>query len=130
MNTIDNYIHNTYINYDERVRTFLYKVYSECKNNNESLSNYFYVMFDLLANQLKLYYLALDAIDAEKKVSSQDDYKRVSKNPAIAVLNHSHQEIINIMQKLSLSPFDKAKLKRVQNGEDEDSEELLDKLIN
>jgi phage terminase small subunit len=87
-------------------------------------------MFDLLANQLKLYYLALDAIDAEKKVSSQDDYKRVSKNPAIAVLNHSHQEIINIMQKLSLSPFDKAKLKRVQNGEDEDSEELLDKLIN
>ena len=130
METIDNYIHNTYINYDERVRTFLYKVYSECKNNNESLSNYFYVMFDLLANQLKLYYLALDAIDAEKKVSSQDDYKRVSKNPAIAVLNHSHQEIINIMQKLSLSPFDKAKLKRVQNGEDEDSEELLDKLIN
>ena len=45
-------------------------------------------------------------------------------------MNHAHQEILNIMQKLSMSPFDKAKLKRVQSGEDIDSAEaLLDNLI-
>jgi len=130
MKTIDNYIHDTYSGYDERVRAFLFRVYTDVKNNNESLSNYFYCMFDLLANQLKLYYLALDTLDSEKKVASEDAYKRVAKSPSIQVMNKAHEQIINIMQKLSLSPFDKAKLKRVQNGEDEDSEELLDKLIN
>lgn len=130
METIDNYIHDTYSGYDERVRAFLFRVYTDVKNNNESLSNYFYCMFDLLANQLKLYYLALDTLDSEKKVASEDAYKRVAKSPSIQVMNKAHEQIINIMQKLSLSPFDKAKLKRVQNGEDEDSEELLDKLIN
>jgi len=130
METIDNYIHNTYSGYDERVRAFLFRVYTDVKNNNESLSNYFYCMFDLLANQLKLYYLALDTLDSEKKVASEDAYKRVAKSPSIQVMNKAHEQIINIMQKLSLSPFDKAKLKRVQNGEDDDSEELLDKLIN
>ena len=130
MKTIDPYIQKTYEGYDDRVLMFMSRVYDDCIANNEKLSNYFYCCLDLLANQLKLYFLGIDAIDADKKLSSQDDYKRVSKNPAIAVMNHAHQEILNILAKLSLSPFEQAKLSRLKNGDgDQDAEELLDSLV-
>ena len=130
MKTINEYIQKTYGSYDDRVLMFMSRVYDDCIANNEKLSNYCYCCLDLLANQLKLYCLGIDAIDADKKLSSQDDYKRVSKNPAIAVMNHAHQEILNILAKLSLSPFEQAKLSRLKNGDgDQDAEELLDSLV-
>ena len=125
MKTIDPYIQKRYSDYDDRVVEFLSRVFDDVKENNEKINNYFYCCLDLLANQLKLYFLGVDAIDADKKVSSTDDYKRVSKNPAIAVMTHAHQQILDIMQKFSLSPFDKAKLKRVQTGDDDASAESL-----
>lgn len=129
MKNINAYIKETYKDYDERVLMFLTRVYEDCIKNNDKLSNYFYCCLDLLAEQLKLYYLGVDAINANKNLSSTDDYKRVSKNPCIAILNHAHQEILNILQKLSLSPFEQAKLKRLNNGdEDESAEELLKSL--
>ena len=73
--------------------------------------------------------MSIDAIEAEKKVSSEDNYKRQAKNPAIAVMNNAHKEILNILQKLSLSPFEIAKLKRLNNaGDDESAEQLLKEL--
>ena len=129
MKTINKYILEKYKDYDDRVITFLSRVYEDCEDSNQKLTNYFYCMLDLLANQLKLYFLGLDALDSNKNLSSTDDYKRVSKNPCIAILNHAHQEIINILTKLSLSPFDQAKLKRLNNGDDDGSaEELLSEL--
>ena len=45
-------------------------------------------------------------------------------------MNHAHQEILNILAKLSLSPFEQAKLSRLKNGDgDQDAEELLDSLV-
>ena len=130
MKAINEYIQKTYGSYDDRVLMFMSRVYDDCIANNEKLSNYFYCCLDLLANQLKLYFLGIDAIDADKKLSSQDDYKRVSKNPAISVMNHAHQEILNILAKLSLSPFEQAKLSRLKNGDGaEDAEALLNNLI-
>lgn len=129
MKKLNQYIKETYKDYDERVLVFLTRVYEDCMKNNDKLSNYFYCCLDLLAEQLKLYYLGVDAINANKNLSSTDDYKRVSKNPCIAILNHAHQEILNILQKLSLSPFEQAKLKRLNNGDgDESAEELLNSL--
>lgn len=129
MKKLNQYIKETYKDYDERVLVFLTRVYEDCMKNNDKLSNYFYCCLDLLAEQLKLYYLGVDAINANKNLSSTDDYKRVSKNPCIAILNHAHQEILNILQKLSLSPFEQAKLKRLNNGDgDESAEELLKSL--
>ena len=131
MKIVDQYIQEHYNDYDDRVKVFISRVFEDCKKNNEKLSNYFYCCLDLLANQLKLYYLGVDAIDEEKKVSSTDDYKRVSKNPAIAVMSHAHQQILDIMEKLGLSPFASAKIKRLNNVDtSESAEELLDKLIN
>lgn len=125
-----NNIPKIYKDYDKRVILFLSYVYEDVEAANPKLNKYFNCMFDLLANQLKLYFMGLDALDADTKVSTEDSYKRVAKNPAIMVVNKSHEQILNIIQKLSLSPFDKARLKRVQSGEDVDgAEELLNELI-
>ena len=128
---INQYIEETYKDYDVRVKTFLSRVYEDVVNDKSNvINNYFYCCLDLLATQLHLYFMAIDVIEAEKSLSSEDSYKRVSKNPCIAILNHAHQEILNIMQKLSLSPLDKAKLNRLNRGEDNESaEELLNSLI-
>ena len=126
MKTIDPYIQKTYEGYDERVLMFMSRVYEDCITNNEKLSNYFYCCLDLLATQLKLYFIASDVIDEQKKISSEDSYRRISKDPSISVLNKCHEQILNILAKLSLSPFEQAKLSRLKNGDnDQDAEELL-----
>lgn len=131
MKTIDPYIQKTYEGYDDRVLVFMSRVYEDCINNNNKLSNYFYCCLDLLASQLKLYFIALDIIDEQKKISSEDSYRRISKDPSISVLNKCHEQILNILAKLSLSPFEQAKLKRLNKTDDDESaEELLNSLIN
>ena len=130
MKTINEYIQKTYGSYDDRVLMFMSRVYEDCIANNEKLSNYFYCCLDLLATQLKLYFIASDVIDEQKKISSEDSYRRISKDPSISVLNKCHEQILNILAKLSLSPFEQAKLSRLKNGDgDQDAEELLDNLI-
>ena len=126
-----NYINDTYKEYDKRTIIFLNRVYEDCINNNDNLNNYFYCCLDLLSNQLELYYRALDAINNDATLSTEDSYKRQAKSPHISILNHAHQEIINILSKLSLSPFDRAKLKRVQKGDGDDvsAENLVAELI-
>lgn len=130
MKTINEYIQKTYGSYDDRVLVFMSRVYEDCINNNDKLSNYFYCCLDLLATQLKLYFIASDIIDEQKKISSEDSYRRISKDPSISVLNKCHEQILNILAKLSLSPFEMAKLKRLKNGDnDQDAEELLNSLV-
>ena len=132
MKTIDPYIQKTYEGYDDRVLVFMSRVYEDCINNNNKLSNYFYCCLDLLASQLKLYFIASDIIDEQKKISSEDSYRRISKDPSISVLNKCHEQILNILAKLSLSPFEQAKLKRLKNEstDDESAAELLNNIIN
>ena len=130
MKTIDTYIQKTYEGYDDRVIEFLSRVYEDVKEQNAKINNYFFVTLDLLANQLLLYFRALDAINADASLSTEDSYKRQAKSPQIAILNHAHQEIIKILDDYGLSPFASAKIKRLNNGDnDEDAEELLDSLV-
>ena len=131
MKTIDPYIQETYKSYDERVLVFMSRVYEDVKDQNAKINNYFFVTLDLLANQLLLYFRALDAINADVSLSTEDSYKRQAKSPQIAILNHAHQEIIKILDDYGLSPFASAKIKRLNNGDgDQDAEELLNNLIN
>ena len=130
MKTIDPYIQKTYEGYDDRVLVFMSRVYEDVKEQNAKINNYFFVTLDLLANQLLLYFRALDAINADAALSTEDSYKRQAKSPNIAILNHAHQEIIKILDDYGLSPFASAKINRLKNGDnDQDAEELLDNLI-
>lgn len=131
MKTIDPYIQKTYGGYDDRVLVFMSRVYDDVKEQNTKINNYFFVTLDLLANQLLLYFRALDAINKDASLSTEDSYKRQAKSPQIAILNHAHQEIIKILDDYGLSPFASAKIKRLNNGDgDVDAEELLNNLVN
>ena len=130
MKIVEKYILEKYNEYDDRVKLFLSRVFEDVKkSNDEKLSNYFYCCLDLLAHQLSLYYLSVDAIEEAKNLSSEDAYKRVSKNPAVAIMAKAHQQILDILEKLSLSPFQKAKLKKLnETSDDESAEQLLKEL--
>ena len=124
-------IQKRYSEYDKRIIDFLSNIYEDVKDQNNKINNYFFVTFDLLANQLLLYFRALDAINKDASLSTEDSYKRTAKSPNIAILNHAHQEIIKILDDYGLSPFASAKIKRLnKNDDDESAEELLNSLIN
>ena len=125
-------IQKRYSEYDKRIIDFLSNIYEDVKEQNNKINNYFFVTFDLLANQLLLYFRALDAIKTDATLSTEDSYKRTAKSPNIAILNHAHQEIIKILDDYGLSPFASAKIKRLKNEstDDESAEELLNSLIN
>lgn len=124
-------IQKRYSEYDDRIIDFLNNIYEDVKDHNK-INNYFFVTFDLLANQLLLYFRALDAIKTDATLSTEDSYKRTAKSPNIAILNHAHQEIIKILDDYGLSPFASAKIKRLNNesSNDEDVKKIVDKLIN
>lgn len=123
-------ISKRYEEYDARIIDFLNSIYEDVKSQNKNISNYFFVTFDLLANQLLLYFRALDAISKDSELSTEDAYKRQAKSPHIAILNHAHQEIMKILDDYGLSPFASAKIKRLNRNTDEDgAEELLNELI-
>lgn len=131
MKLVDEYIQSNYNDCDDRVKTFLSRVFEDCKKSNDKLTNYFYCTLDLLKNQLVLYYMSVDAIEEAKKISSEDAYKRMAKHPAVAIMAKSHQQILDILEKLGLSPFATAKIKRLNNTDDSESaQELLNNLIN
>lgn len=124
-------IQKRYSEYDKRIIDFLNNIYEDVKDHNK-INNYFFVTFDLLANQLLLYFRALDAIKTDASLSTEDSYKRTAKSPNIAILNHAHQEIIKILDDYGLSPFASAKIKRLKNesANDEDTKMIVDRLIN
>lgn len=124
-------ISNRYKDYDQRIIDFLNNIYEDVRENNSKINNYFFVTFDLLANQLLLYFRALDAINNDAALSTEDSYKRQAKSPNIAILNHAHQEIMKILDDYGLSPFASAKIKRLNNTDDSESaQDLLNNLIN
>ena len=124
-------IQKRYSEYDDRIIDFLNNIYEDVKDHNK-INNYFFVTFDLLANQLLLYFRALDAINKDASLSTEDSYKRTAKSPNIAILNHAHQEIMKILDDYGLSPFASAKIKRLKNesANDEDTKMIVDRLIN
>ena len=122
-------ISKRYKEYDARVVDFLNNIYEDVKEQNSKINNYFFVTFDLLANQLVLYFRALDAINKDAQLSTEDSYKRQAKSPNIAILQKCHTEILNILDDYGLSPFASAKIKRLNSNDDDVSaEEILNEL--
>ena len=132
MKNINDYVLKHYPESDDRIKLKLSRVYEEVKKTSESnLNNYFYNALDLLAAQYEVFYLAYDALRDAGKVNQNDRYNRQAKNVNITVMTRASKEILDIMDKLSISPMVKAKVKKLsKNDDDESAEELLNSLIN
>ena len=115
---------------DKRVIDFMDDITTDIKNRNIKVTEYLKVMLSMLVTQFILYIKAVDQINKESSVTSTDDYKRVAKSPAISVAQKAHDKIVELLDRISLSPLSEAKIKKLNKSDDQDSSELLDKLIN
>lgn len=113
---------------DSRVVSFLDNVTSDLDEKN--INHYSRIVLDMLVPQLIIYFKAQDNIQVEGGVSHSDDYNRKSKSPEIGVLQKANDQILSLLDKLVLSPLEKAKIKRINKNDEEDAKELLDALIN
>lgn len=130
MKTIDPYIQKRFEDSDDRAIEFLSKIYEDLNDNNDNkISNYHLCMLDLLSVQLQLYFTACDQFKKLTDITTTDSYSRTAKSPILGVINKCHANIIDIMQKLSLSNIEIAKLKRIQSGDDDTSAESLYKSL-
>lgn len=87
------------------------------------------IILTMLVPQLLLYFRALDEINTSTKLSTSDAYARTAKSPEIQVLQKCNDQILNLLDKLCLSPMERAKIKRLSKDENEDAKKLLDELI-
>lgn len=132
MKTVNKYIQEHFSNVDDRIKIKLNRVYEEVESNNSNnINNYFYNALDLLCAQYEVFYLAYDALKEAGKINQDDKYNRTAKNINITVMTRASKEILDIMDKLSISPVIKAKVKKLNNDtEDESTEALINDLIN
>lgn len=112
---------------DSRIESMLDCVINSLDPNHKG--DYSKIILTMLVPQLILYFQALDEINTNKKLSTSDVYSRTAKSPEIQVLQKCNDQILNLLDKLCLSPLEKSKLKRL-NKDDESARELLDALIN
>jgi len=110
---------------DSRILEFLNYVIYEIELND----NYSKIILNMLIPQLIIYYKALDVIKTNKEVSHKDDYSRISKSPEIAVMQKANDQILNLLDKLAISPMEKAKIKRINKDDGDSANELLANLM-
>ena len=115
---------------DERVIDFMDNITTDIKNRKIAVTEYLKVILSMLVTQFVLYIKAVDQINKEEKVSSTDDYKRVAKSPAISVAEKAHDKIVELLDKISLSPLAEAKVKKLNKDDDADAKDLLEDLMN
>jgi len=128
--TLKNQILSKYDKVDDRVNSFLDKVISDLNAKKIAITDYTVLILNMLVAQLVLYFKAVDDVMNTENVTNSDAYNRKSKTPEIAVLQKSNDQILNLLDKISLSPLSAAKIKKLNKSDDQDSSELLDKLIN
>ena len=112
---------------DSRIESMLDCVINSLDPNHRS--DYSKIILTMLIPQLILYFRALDAVNDNDKLSTKDDYSRTAKSPEIQILQKCNDQILNLLDKLCLSPLEKAKVKRLNKDEGEDAKKLLDDLI-
>ena len=116
---------------DDRVKDYLDKVISSLNQNNVEINDYTKLILLMIVNELMLYFKSVDAVYGNDEISSKDNYSRKAKMPEISIMQKSHDQILNLLDKLTLSPLESAKVKKLKRASDADTDaqELLDKLI-
>ena len=116
---------------EPRAVLFLDGVISELQSAGIPITDYIKLILNMLIAQLVLYYKAQDEIFEDAKVSSEDSYKRKAKSPAISIMQTANDKILNLMDKISLSPLSKAKVDKLKekSNNKQDAGELLAALM-
>lgn len=117
---------------DPRVIMFLDTTISALDSQSIKITDYTKLILGMLVTQLVLYYKACDAlIQDNESITSEDKYKRRAQAPIISIMQKANDKIIGLLDKISLSPLEKAKVKKLnqKTDEQEDARELLSALM-
>ena len=114
---------------DHRVEKFIDKTIAALEGQKLEITDYTKMILSMLVTQLILYYKACDLVLDTDKVSSEDAYKRKAKAPEISIMQKCHDQILNLLDKISASPLSKAKIKKLNSGDDSSAQEYLEALI-
>ena len=112
---------------DSRIEELLDCVINSLEPSHKG--DYSKIILTMLVPQLILYFRALDEVNKTEKLSTKDDYSRTAKSPEIQILQKCNDQILNLLDKLCLSPMEKAKINRISKSETVTGAELLDALI-
>lgn len=119
---------SSFQDYDQRVIDFMTYIIDDMKQLKIEINNYSLVMFQLLAVQLTIFFKALDTIQNGNKIIDDDN----KKTPALNTLNKAHAEILRLLDKVGLSPLERAKIKKLNSTmatKDEAAADILAALV-
>lgn len=115
---------------DRRVEKFLDRTINAVEEQKITVTDYTKMILIMLVSQLILYYKACDDVLKTPNVTSEDNYKRKAKMPEISIMQKTHDQILHLLDKITLSPLASAKVKKLNSGDSEQSaQEYLDSLI-
>ena len=119
-----------YKNLDPRVVNYLKSVISEINTVNKHITEYTKAILVMLVPQLIIYFRALDSLEAEDGITNENKYYGKSKSPVIIILQKANDQILNLLDKIAISPLSAAKIKKL-NSVDSDklAEEAYEDLI-
>ena len=129
MNKILENITLKYKDLDSRVIEFLDRVVSSIDENKADL-DYNTLMVEMMVPQLILYYNCIDQFATDGQVMQKDNYNRVAKSPVIMAMQKANDQILNLLEKIAMSPMSKARINKLKQTDDTSAQELLKNLIN
>lgn len=117
---------------DERVKNFINRVITELNVKEIQITEYTKIILNMLVAQLILYYKSIDEIEQATNITNQDNYNRISKSPVISIMQRTNDQILNLLDKISISPLSSAKVAKLKekSSTKTDAAELLAALTN
>lgn len=120
-----------YKDLDPRIILYLEHVINEI--NKSKVTDYTKVILSMLVPQLIIYYKSLDELNSsDNDLTNENKYYGKSKSPVIIIMQKANDQILNLLDKISLSPMTKAKIKKLNTTEENtksSGEYVLNKLI-
>lgn len=115
--TLKTEILSSFEDLDPRVVKFIDKTITAIEEQKIEVTDYTKMILNLLITQLVLYYKASDDILKIDTVTSEDSYKRKSKMPEISIMQKANDQILILLDKITLSPLSSAKVKKLNERE-------------
>lgn len=119
-----------YKDLDPRIILYLEHVVNEI--GKDKVTDYTKVILGMLVPQLIIYYRSLDELNTKNDLTNENKYYGKSKSPVIIIMQKANDQILNLLDKISLSPMTKAKIKKLNTTEvntTSSGEKVLNKLI-
>lgn len=118
-------VREIYKDYDERVVAYMEFVVGQIEQDYSIVPSSWRVSLDLIADNLMLYFDALD--DIKKNGVIHYDLKGIPHtNPACRLQNVCNQNVIKLLNNFALTPMSKSKMKKF---DEEDVNSLVERLL-